>query len=210
MDTWPVARRTHVQGTAKARRQYVERAFAVGFSTCDSVRWRHGGHKRRALPVRWLQNHFQTPISRRRRRFWDITPPQHQPRKSCSTYGGLWPTHKAWIGRGHDDVIKWKHFPRYWPFVRGIHRWNSRTKAGDAELLCFLRLKKRLSKQWWGWWFETPPRPLWCHCNGGRLKLRVEMSLPSAISQSCLQFCLRIKPQCEKQYGKARLVYWFI
>ena len=21
----------------------------------------------------------------------------------------------------HDDVIKWKHFPRYWPFVRGIH-----------------------------------------------------------------------------------------
>ena len=23
----------------------------------------------------------------------------------------------------HDDVIKWKHFPRYWPFVRGIHRW---------------------------------------------------------------------------------------
>ena len=23
---------------------------------------------------------------------------------------------------GHDDVIKWNHFPRYWPFVRGIHR----------------------------------------------------------------------------------------
>ena len=22
----------------------------------------------------------------------------------------------------HDDVIKWKKFPRYWPFVRGIHR----------------------------------------------------------------------------------------
>ena len=21
----------------------------------------------------------------------------------------------------HCDVIKWKHFPRYWPFVRGIH-----------------------------------------------------------------------------------------
>ena len=31
----------------------------------------------------------------------------------------LWhgfPTH-------HDDVIKWKRFPRYWPFVRGIHRF---------------------------------------------------------------------------------------
>ena len=22
----------------------------------------------------------------------------------------------------HDDVMKWNHFPRYWPFVRGIHR----------------------------------------------------------------------------------------
>ena len=22
----------------------------------------------------------------------------------------------------HDDVIKWKHFLLYWPFVRGIHR----------------------------------------------------------------------------------------
>ena len=22
----------------------------------------------------------------------------------------------------HDDVIKWKHHPRNWPFVRGIHR----------------------------------------------------------------------------------------
>ena len=22
----------------------------------------------------------------------------------------------------HDGVIKWKHFPRYWPFMRGIHR----------------------------------------------------------------------------------------
>ena len=22
----------------------------------------------------------------------------------------------------NDDVIKWKHFPRYWPFVRGIHQ----------------------------------------------------------------------------------------
>ena len=24
----------------------------------------------------------------------------------------------------HDDVIEWKHFLRYWPFVRGIHRWR--------------------------------------------------------------------------------------
>ena len=22
----------------------------------------------------------------------------------------------------HDDIIKWKHFPRYWPFVLGFHQ----------------------------------------------------------------------------------------
>ena len=54
----------------------------------------------------------------------------------------------------HDDVIKWKHFPHYWPFVRGIpgHRWIPHTKASDAELWCFdLRLNKWLSKQSGGW-----------------------------------------------------------
>ena len=40
----------------------------------------------------------------------------------------------------HDDVIKWKHFPRYWLFVWGIHRsrWIPHTKPSDAELGCFL------------------------------------------------------------------------
>ena len=39
---------------------------------------------------------------------------------------------------GDDDVIKWKHFPRYWTFVQGIFRWPAHTKASDAELWCFL------------------------------------------------------------------------
>ena len=26
------------------------------------------------------------------------------------------------ISTFHDDVIKWKHFPRYWPFARGNHQ----------------------------------------------------------------------------------------
>ena len=29
---------------------------------------------------------------------------------------------QLWTDQVHDDVIKWKHFPRHWPFVRGIHR----------------------------------------------------------------------------------------
>ena len=31
-----------------------------------------------------------------------------------------------------------------------------------------LRLNKRLSKQPWGWWFETPPWSLWRHCNDSK------------------------------------------
>ena len=64
-----------------------------------------------------------------------------------------------------------KHFPRYWPFVRGIRRSpvNSPHKGqwrGTQMFFYDLRLIKRLSKQSWGWWFETPSLPLWRHCNG--------------------------------------------
>ena len=39
----------------------------------------------------------------------------------------------------HDDVIKWKHFLRYWPFVRRIHRSsvNSPHKGQWREALMF-------------------------------------------------------------------------
>ena len=30
-----------------------------------------------------------------------------------------------------DDVTKWKYFPRYWPFVRGIHRWSVNSPHKD-------------------------------------------------------------------------------
>ena len=40
-----------------------------------------------------------------------------------------------------------------------------------------LHPNKRLSKQWWGWWFETLSCPLWRHRNGekwsGQLPIRV-------------------------------------
>ena len=52
--------------------------------------------------------------------------------------GAQWnPARSLWAI--HGDVIKWKYFPRYWPFVRGIHRppVNSPHKASDAELWCF-------------------------------------------------------------------------
>ena len=39
-----------------------------------------------------------------------------------------------------------------------------------------LRLNKRLSKQWWGWWFETPSGPLWRHCNEALISIHGSLS----------------------------------
>ena len=58
---------------------------------------------------------------------WTINP---QSKHGFEAYTG---SHKLFYQRlwrniscyaGHDDVIKWKYFPRYWPFVRGIHRFT--------------------------------------------------------------------------------------
>ena len=54
--------------------------------------------------------------------------------------------HEAWVAqwaeKQNDDIIKWKHFPRYLPFVRGIHRhrWIPLTKASVAKLWYFFDL----------------------------------------------------------------------
>ena len=76
----------------------------------------------------------------------------------------------------HDDVIKWKYFPRCWPFVSGIHRSPVNSPHKRPVTMCFdaffdLPMNKRLSKLWWGWWFETPSRLLWRQCNGKDMSL---------------------------------------
>ena len=80
-----------------------------------------------------------------------------------------WVAQKMLKRRGHDDVIKWKHFPRYWPFVRGIHPGEfpaQRPVTRSCDVFFDLRLNKRLNKQSWGWWFETLSRPSWRHRTG--------------------------------------------
>ena len=34
----------------------------------------------------------------------------------------LWKVMQGCCQMKHNDIINWRHFPRYWPFVRGIHR----------------------------------------------------------------------------------------
>ena len=48
------------------------------------------------------------------------------------------------------------------------HLWEfpvQRPVTRSLDVFFDLCLNKRLSKQSWGWWFETPSRPLWRHCN---------------------------------------------
>ena len=71
--------------------------------------------------------------------------------------------------RYHGDVMKWKKFPHYWPFVWGISRsLVSFPHKGQwcGTLIFFnLCLNKRLSKQPNHRWLETPSRSVWRHCN---------------------------------------------
>ena len=71
----------------------------------------------------------------------------------------------------HDDVIKWKHFPRYWPFVRGIHRSpvNSPHKGQWRGALMF-----SLICAWINGWVnnrETGDWSLWRHSNAWKINL---------------------------------------
>ena len=69
----------------------------------------------------------------------------------------------------HGDVIKWKHF-RITGLLCGKvtgHRWIPAQKpvTRGFDVLFDLYLDRHLSKQWKRWWFETPSRWLWRHCN---------------------------------------------
>ena len=49
------------------------------------------------------------------------------------------------------------------PVIGEIHAQRPATRSFDAFF--DLRLNEWLSKQSWGWWFETPSSPLWRHSN---------------------------------------------
>ena len=73
--------------------------------------------------------------------------------------------------RNHDGVNKWKHFPRYWPFLRGNHRSpvNSPHKGQWRRTLMLsftCARNKQLSKQSRRRWSETPLRSVWRQCKG--------------------------------------------
>ena len=112
----------------------------------------------------------------------------------------------------HDDVIKWKHFPRYWPYVRGIHQSpvNSPHKGRWHRALMF-----SLICVWIYSWVNNREAgdlrryrahydaivmiswscPLWCHCNDINYHLllchqsfKVLQSSMQYLSYQCIHF----------------------
>ena len=68
----------------------------------------------------------------------------------------------------------WRHQMETFSALLGLCVGNSpvtgefssqRPVTRSFDVFFYLCLNTQLSKQSWGWWFETPSRPLWRHCN---------------------------------------------
>ena len=69
----------------------------------------------------------------------------------------------------------WRHQMETFSALLAIFAGNSPVPSELQRPVSFhvfvgLPLNKPLSKQWWGWWFETLSPPLWRHCNEKRLQ----------------------------------------
>ena len=87
-----------------------------------------------------------------------------------------------WVTIGSDDGLSepmpeyswWRHRMETFFALLAICARNSpvagefpaqRPVTRSFDVFFDLRLNSWLSKQWWGWWFETQSRPLWRQCN---------------------------------------------
>ena len=109
--------------------------------------------------------------------------------KPCSYF--IEHTTEVWLGTvGQQTTTRflWRHQMETFSALRAPCAGNSPVTGEfptrspvtrSFDVFFHLRLNKRLSKQSWGWWFETTSRSLWCHCNvnTGKGNLKVSCSL---------------------------------
>ena len=92
--------------------------------------------------------------------------PTHQPHASMSV---------STLSKSFTGLIAWwRHQMETFSALLALCAGNSpvpgefptqRPVTRSFDVFFDLHLNKRLSKQWWGWWFDTPSHPLWRHCN---------------------------------------------
>ena len=84
----------------------------------------------------------------------------------ASIYGTRFGLCRHWVCRYHDDVMKWKQFPHYWRYVRGIYRSPVDSLQKGPLMRNFgitfdVSPHKLLNKQSRGKWIKSP----WRRCN---------------------------------------------
>ena len=133
----------------------------------------------------WMINSFMSPLLHRR------CPRPHQWDIMTSSNGNIFrvtgPLCGEFTGPGE--------FPTQRPVTRSFHVFFD------------LRLNKRLSKQPWGWWFETPSWSLWRQCYDliiiQRMRFDVLCRLPPQEQIMRIYFVWCISSQCcGKKYRK--------
>ena len=138
-------------GLSPVRRQ------AITWSNADLLSmWPLGycwSTKRVTYPLVKLQELFWIWVMRRS--IWDWISNRWQ------WLGKAWWCHQmetfsAWLAIGAGNSPVPGEFPAQRPVTRSF------------DVFFDPRLNKALSKQSWGWWFETLSCPLWRHCNGFR------------------------------------------
>ena len=111
--------------------------------------------------------------------------------------------HGGFTGTGtvHGDVIKWKHFPRYWPFVRGFHRSSVDSPYKDqyrgamiCSLICALIN---------GWANDRDA----CDLRRHRAHYDVTVML-TIVKSTCAK--LRFTPLCLALLYPSDVIYWYL
>ena len=135
-----------------------------------------------------------------------LTPNSHVP------VGALW----IRTGLNHDDVIKWKHFrvtgPLCGEFAGPGEFPTQRPVTRSFDVFFDLRLNKRLSKQPWGRWFETPSWSLWRHCDvyGRTVYMAhnvISFCIVGYVSMFILQSSSGHSPLITSQIGQSRNLF---
>ena len=92
------------------------------------------------------------------------------PSRACEGPWDQWPPRMWTLSEVHYSW--WRHQMATFSPLLAICAGNSpvtgefptqRPVTRSFDVFFDLRPNKRLSKHWWGWWFETPSCPLWRH-----------------------------------------------
>ena len=143
----------------------------------------------------WWANNRNAGDLRRHSAYHDVTV-MHAVVSACVAVTVNWavPVPGGWESV-HNCFPWWRHEMEIFSALLALCAGNSpvtdelpsqrpvtRSFYSTFSLIC--TLNKRFSKQSWGWWFETPSRSLWRHCNA-KLEWGHESYIPWEIVWPC-------------------------